>query len=185
MQTSGIDRIGPTAAETDLVQRAQGGELGAFETLYRDHVGRVFAICRRMTGDHTRAEELTQETFLRAWTRLRTFRPGHPLRPWLGKVAVNVVLSDRRSRARREGKEDLREDFSTFGDTPAALHAGGGVDLERAIALLPPRARATFVLHDVEGYRHDEVADLLGVTVGTCKAQLHRARKMLREALQP
>ena len=90
MQTSGPGRIAPSAAEEHLLRRAKGGDLGAFEVLYRDHVGRVFAICRRMTGDHARAEELTQETFLRAWTRLGTFRRGHSFRPWLGKVAVNV-----------------------------------------------------------------------------------------------
>jgi RNA polymerase sigma-70 factor (ECF subfamily) len=163
------------------VARARSGDTGAFEQLYRRHVGRVYAICLRMTADPARAEEHTQEAFIRAWEKLDTYRGESGFDRWLSRVAVNVVRSGYRARGRREERErpmDGEESPARSSTTGAAL------DLERALAGLPPGAREVFVLHDVEGYRHEEIAGLLEVTTGTSKSQLHRARKLLREALR-
>lgn len=169
---------------TDLIHRAQQGDPAAFEALYRQHVGRVYALCLRLTGDAAHAEELTQDAFVRAWERLGSFRGESAFSSWLYRLTVNVVLLRLRAARRRS----LRV-FTT--DDPAALErpapeSGGPaarLDLERAVAALPPGAREVFVLHDVEGHRHEEIARLTGIAVGTSKAQLFRARRLLREAL--
>ena len=166
----------PTA-EPLLIRRAQSGDRSAFERLYRAHVGRIFALCRRMQPGE--AEELTQRVFVRAWEKLPAFRGRSAFGTWLHRLAVNVVLTERRSAARREARVVLAE-------APAPQPVGplaAGMDLERAIAGLPERARQVFVLHDIEGYRHAEIAALMGTAEGTAKAQLHRARRLLREAL--
>jgi RNA polymerase sigma-70 factor (ECF subfamily) len=162
------------------VARARAGDLGAFEDLYRHHVNRVYALCLRMTADPARAEDHTQETFVRAWQKLGTFRGETGFPAWLGRVAVNVVRSAWRAGGSRERRERPLDAVPT---PPVANPQSPKLDLERAIAGLPARARDVFVLHDVEGYRHKEVARLLEVEVGTSKSQLHRARKLLREAL--
>ncbi|HYO45667.1 MAG TPA: sigma-70 family RNA polymerase sigma factor [Gemmatimonadota bacterium] len=167
---------------SDLVRRAQAGDRGAFQRLYEDHVGRVYALCLRLTGDPEDAMERTQDAFVRAWGKLRSFRGEAAFSTWLHRVAVNVVLSDRRSAGRRERRIDAAAGESGPRVQPAP-RAGLAVDLERAIARLPPRARAVFVLYDVEGYCHEEIAEMSGIAIGTSKAQLHRARKLLREAL--
>ncbi|MFQ5744039.1 MAG: RNA polymerase sigma factor [Acidobacteriota bacterium] len=170
----------------DLVAEAQRGDVDAFEQLYRQHAGRVYALCLRMTADPSRAEELSQDIFLRAWQKLATFRAEAAFSTWLHRLAVNVVLADRRSQWKRWARLVLVDDTTPFEGSGAASRmkeAGAGMDLERAIALLPEGARAVFVLHEVEGYRHAEIAELTGIAVGTCKAQLHRARRLLREAL--
>ena len=162
------------------VARARAGDLGAFEDLYRRHVARVYAICLRMTADPARAEDHTQETFVRVWQKLHTFRGETGFPAWLSRVAANVVISERRVGAPRERRERPLEAVPAL---PAPGTPSAGTDLERAIAGLPTRARDVFVLHDVEGYRHHEIARLLDVEIGTSKSQLHRARKLLREAL--
>ncbi len=165
------------------VRRAQQGETAAFEQLYREHVGRVYALCLRLAGDRGRAEELTQDVFVRAWEKLGTFQGKSAFGTWLHRLAVNLVLGDRRSesvRVHRVFGTDQPEAFETPGRPPDPIAA---MDLERAIATLPRGARTVFVLHDVEGYRHDEIAAMQGSAVGTSKAQLHRARRLLREAL--
>ena len=164
----------------DLVARARAGDLAAVEALWRGSVDRLHALCLRMTGNPSLAEELTQESFIRAWQRLDSFRGESEFTSWLHRVAVNVVLTDRRAKRRREERETAPRDL---GQT-RTLVPGSALDLERAIARLPHRARAVFVLHDVEGYRHKEVARLLGIASGTSKTQLHRARKLLREMLR-
>jgi RNA polymerase sigma-70 factor (ECF subfamily) len=162
------------------VARARSGDLGAFEELYRRHASRIYALCLRMTADPARAEDHTQETFVRAWQKLDTFRGETGFAAWVSRVAVNVVRSAWRGSGRRERREQPMEVI----EAPAMSTADDvALDLERAIAGLPAGAREVFVLHDVEGYRHDEVAGLLDVTVGTSKSQLHRARRLLREAL--
>ncbi len=166
-----------------LVDRAARGDVEAFEELYRDHVGRIYLLCLRMCGDPSAAEELTQEVFVRAWQKLRSFRGESAFSTWLHRVAVNVVLGARRSTARRESRvrpagDDLPLDFAT-----TESHPGQTLDLERSIAALPEGARTVFILHDVEGFRHKEIARLTGLAVGTSKAQLHRARRLLRKAL--
>jgi RNA polymerase sigma-70 factor (ECF subfamily) len=174
---------GELASSESLVERAARGDVEAFEELYRENVGRVYLLCLRMCGDPSLAEELAQEAFVRAWRNLGSFRGASEFSTWLHRVTVNVVLGDRRSTARREARvravgDDLPVDLTASDPSP-----GQALDLERSIAALPDGARTVFVLHDVEGYRHREIADLTGLAVGTSKAQLHRARKLLRKAL--
>jgi RNA polymerase sigma-70 factor (ECF subfamily) len=172
------------AAENELVRRARAGDVEAFEALYRRHVDRVFGLCLRMTADRSRAEDLAQEAFVRAWRKLPTYRSGSAFGSWLHRLTVNVVLSDLRRRRVWDGAaqaELIEDDATTASPSPAP---GARLDLERAIATLPPGARAVFVLYDVEGYQHGEIAALTGLAPGTSKAQLHRARKLLRKALQ-
>jgi RNA polymerase sigma-70 factor, ECF subfamily len=169
------------------VARAAAGDRSAFERLYRQHVNRVFSLCARMVADRSRAEELTQDVFVRAWEKLRLFRGESSFNTWLHRLAVNVVLNARKTDGR--AKERFEENDEEFGmDAHAGivgmpLAPGDMLDLEKAVAKLPPGARRVFVLHDVEGYKHEEIAEQLGVTTGATKAQLHRARLLLREAL--
>lgn len=162
---------------------AAAGDRRAFERLYHDHVDRVFALCARMTADRALAEELTQDVFVRAWEKLTLFRGESSFGTWLHRLTVNLVLNRRESDGRQ--RRHLAPDDGAVDLAPARpLTPGDRMDLERAIAALPPGARRVFVLHDVEGYRHEEIARLLGITSGGSKAQLHRARLLLREALQ-
>jgi RNA polymerase sigma factor (sigma-70 family) len=169
-------------ADTDLVRRAANGDRRAFETLYRRHVRRVFGVIWRLVGGvEARAEELTQDAFVRAWQALPGFRLDAAFSTWLHRLAVNTALMDLRSRA---GAEALETDDSALEHQPAP-HARRdlGMDLEKVVAKLPPRARAVLVLHDVEGWKHEEIALELGMAVGSSKAQLHRARGLLRGML--
>ncbi len=187
-------RAGAFAGDPDAepVARARAGDAGAFERLYRAHAGRVHALCLRLLGDRGHAEEATQDAFVRAWQRLGSFRGESAFGSWLHRLAANVAL-DRLRRERRRAGGSAGEGLDPDGvpesaraeAAPAARPPeGAGIDLERAIRALPPRARIVFVLHDLEGYRHGEIADLAGIAEGTSKAQLHRARKLLRETLQ-
>jgi RNA polymerase sigma-70 factor (ECF subfamily) len=180
----------PARSVSDLtVRRAQQGDAAAFGELYRTHAGRIHALCLRLEGDQTRAEELTQDVFVRAWEKLSLFRGESAFSTWLHRLAVNVVLHQRKSDGVRRARFTSDED----GEGTAASDAGAlrqrttgpgdRMDLEAAIAKLPPGARRVFTLHDVEGYKHEEIAEMLGVTSGATKAQLHRARLLLREAL--
>jgi RNA polymerase sigma-70 factor, ECF subfamily len=169
------------------VARAAAGDRGAFERLYRTHANRVFSLCARMVSDRGRAEELTQDVFVRAWEKLHLFRGESSFGTWLHRLTVNVVLNARKSDGRQSSRFE-ENDEETGMDAHAGVvgtpfAAGELLDLENAIAGLPPGARRVFVLHDVEGYKHEEIAEMLGVTSGATKAQLHRARLLLREAL--
>jgi RNA polymerase sigma-70 factor (ECF subfamily) len=157
--------------------------VAAFETLYRQNVGRVYALCLRLTAKPSLAEELTQQVFIRAWEKLGSFRGESALFSWLYRLATNAVYSEHRTSQRRAARVTPTDDLSPFDDPSPASRPDSGLDLERAIATLPPGARRVFVLHDVEGYRHQEIADMTGVATGTSKAQLHRARRLLREVL--
>ncbi len=174
----------PTASlhsEPDIALAAAGDRV-AFERLYRLHSTRVFSLCARMIADRGEAEELTQDVFVRAWEKLSLYRGESAFSTWLHRLAVNLVLNHRKTMARRRGRE-LDDQEQIDGQAGHDVHPGIRMDLEQAIGTLPPGARQVFVLHDVEGYKHEEIADLLGVTAGGCKAQLHRARRLLREAL--
>ncbi|HXV77130.1 MAG TPA: RNA polymerase sigma factor [Candidatus Polarisedimenticolaceae bacterium] len=184
MEVLAIRAPGNHGAIDPLVARAKAGDFGAFEGLYNAHLHGVYAICMRMTANRSRAEELTQETFVRAWQRLAQFRGEGGFAGWLRRMAVNVVLGDSRATARRRRRETVPERTPAFPGAAAAHEPARAIDLEHAIERLPTRARHVFVLHDIEGYRHEEIARRLGVAVGTSKAQLHRARKLLREALR-
>jgi RNA polymerase sigma-70 factor (ECF subfamily) len=176
------------AAEGRDLAAARTGDPRAFERLYRAHVDRVFSLCVRMAGDRVIAEELTQDCFVRAWERLSSFRGESAFGTWLYRLAVNVVLNARKTagRARKrfvtEDGDDERSEPS--GERESYQNPGTILDLEQAVAALPPGARRVFVLHDVQGYRHEEIAEMLGITSGGSKAQLHRARLLLRGALE-
>ncbi len=175
------------AAETDaaLARLAAAGDAGAFESIYRRHAGRVHGVIVRLVGAQgVRAEDLTQEAFVRAWQALPKFRFESAVSTWLHRLAVTTALMELRSW--RSGPR-FSEDEDAIDDLGIADSAGNGtalsMDLERAVATLPPRARAVLVLHDVEGWKHEEIAGELGMAVGSSKAQLHRARKLLRGRL--
>lgn len=172
------------AVERRLLQQAREGDLSAFERLYRDNARRVYALCLRLCCDPTLAEELTQEVFIKAWRKLASFRGDSAFSSWLYPVAINAALSERRSRLRREARIVATEDPTRLEQPGRTPHPESGFDLEKALAALPPGARAVFVLHDVEGRTHEEIATLLNLAPGTSKAQLHRARRLMREVLQ-
>ena len=174
------------AAETDIawVRSAAAGDSVAFASLYRRHAGRVHGVIVRLVGGHgVRAEDLTQEAFVRAWQALPEFRFESAFSTWLHRLAVTTALMELRSRRNgpRFDGDDALDDFGV------ADSAGNGttlsMDLERAVATLPPRARAVLVLHDVEGWKHEEIARELGMATGSSKAHLHRARQLLRRRL--
>jgi len=166
------------------VALAASGDRRAFERLYHLHVTRVFSLCARMVDDRARAEELTQDVFVRAWEKLHLFRGEAAFGTWLHRMTVNVVLNARKSEGRQRGRFEDDDDGDGIASRTARHHAPGDrMDLEQAIGRLPKGARRVFTLHDVEGYKYEEIAEMLGVTTGATKAQLHRARMLLRQAL--
>ncbi len=168
--------------DADLVRRAAQGCTRSFEALYRRHVRRVFgAVWRLVGGVEARAEELTQEAFIRAWQALPGFRGDSAFGTWLHRLAVNTALMDLRSRAGGIARET--DDAELEHHVAPAAPSGLAIDLEAAVATLPPRARAVLVLYDVEGWTHEEISAELGMAVGSSKAQLHRARTLLRQRL--
>jgi len=166
----------------DDVAAAAGGDRRAFERVYRVHVGGVYALCVRMLADRVLAEEVTQDVFVRVWTKLPSFRGESAFSTWLHRVAVNVVLSRREMAAVQATRA---EDSDSMLDAHPArtVSEGERLDLEWAIGRLPNGARRVFVLHDVEGFTHEEIGAQLGITSGGSKAQLHRARLLLRASL--
>lgn len=181
-------RSDPMGRGNSDVARAAAGDRSAFERVYREHVNRVFSLCARMSGDRTRAEELTQDVFVRAWEKLTLFRGESSFSTWLHRLTVNVVLNARKTEGRQRARiEEPSDDDDGIDSLPGTIGSplapGDLLDLEEAVTKLPPGARRVFVLHDVEGYKHEEIAEMLGVTSGATKAQLHRARLLLREAL--
>jgi RNA polymerase sigma-70 factor, ECF subfamily len=171
------------ALEGDI-DASRGGSVEAFERLYRANAGRVFALCLRMTGDRTAAEERTQDTFVRAWEKLASFRGECAFSTWLHSLAVREILQDARSSGRRAARLVAVEDSERAPDPLAHRDPGTSMDLDQALRALPEGARQAFVLHDVYGYAHEEIARMTGSTAGTSKAQLHRARTLLKEALR-
>jgi len=171
-------------SEADLVRDAQRGDTAAFEELYRLHVSKIYGLCLRMSANPAKAEDLTQEAFIRAWQKLGSFRRQSSFRTWLHRLTVNLVLGDLRSTGRWESRLTAIDSLPERGDGGAGAKPETTFDLERAISQLPPQARMVFVLHDIEGYKHREIASLCNLAVGTSKAHLHRARKQLREVLK-
>ena len=166
--------------EQALVQRACAGDARAFERLYREHAGRVYGLCLRMTRDAQLAEDCVQDTFINAWRALPRFEVRSSLSTWLHRIAVNVSLAKRRksspAEALPEDDEGIAADWML--ETPVEVQ-----EIETAIEALPDGARDALVLHALYGYSHGEAAHMLGIAEGTCKAQLHRARQLLRERL--
>ncbi len=183
---AGPDRPPPGvhARVTDAIRRAQAGDAAAFRAVYHAHVGRVYALCLRLSGDRQEAEELTQDVFVRAWEKLGSFRGESAFGTWLHRLAVNTVLMARRARGRRERRVASSEDPEALALPPHGDAPGLALDLERALARLPEGAREVFLLFDVEGYGHVEIAGMLGIATGTSKAQLFRARRLLRQWLE-
>jgi RNA polymerase sigma-70 factor (ECF subfamily) len=186
--SASIDAPRLVTSDERLVERARRGDVDAFEQLYRLYAGRVYALCLRLAADPVVARELTQDTFVRAWRALPRFRADARVGTWLHRIAVNAMLERTRGDRRRTGRVSLAEDE----DEPAAALAGvvpapdvaTAIDLEQAIAALPPGVRRAFVLHDVEGYSHEEIATMTGLAAGTLRAQLHRAHQLLKRALE-
>ena len=166
--------------EFELVQLAKEGNLKAYEVLYRSCVAQIKALCRRMSGDESMAEDLTQEAFVLAWRKLASFKEDSSFSTWMYRVASNVTIDYLRSR-----KHWHFTDFSVLEDQemPEKMSKACAIDLEKAIKLLPPQARTVLILHTYLGYQHNEIADRTGLAVGTCKAHLHRAKGLLKQVL--
>jgi len=181
---SDIERAARRAAERRLVEAAVAGSTAAFEQLYRLHVRKVHGLCLRMTGQRELAEDCTQEAFIQAWRALPRFEARAGFGTWLHRIAVNAVLGQARRRGERLGTDASVDDqvAETLADAGVG-DPGDGQDLEAAIASLPPGARHVLVLAGIYGYSHEETSEMLGVAVGTCKAQLHRARRLLGQRL--
>lgn len=169
--------------ERDLIGRVLAGDPTAERALYDAHVDRVFRLVYRMAGDLDRAQDYTQETFIRAFSRLRDFRGEAALSTWLGSIAISVTLNGLRKVRRLNQREVALDDVVPLGRAPRQAEPDLKARLAQAIDDLPEGYRAVFVMHDVEGYTHEEIASSLGVHPGTSKAQLFRARVRLREAL--
>lgn len=173
----------PTIPELDRADalRSADGDTAAFERIYRRHAGRIHALVRRMMGE-AEADDVTQEIFVRAWRKVGLFRGDAAFGTWLHRLAVNVILARRQKAATHHHRFGAEE--PPPGRRPGRLERPGlRMDLEAAVARLPEGARRIFVLHDVEGYTHEEIGELLSVSPGTSKSQLHRARMTLREYL--
>jgi RNA polymerase sigma-70 factor (ECF subfamily) len=179
--------------EAEAIRLAQAGNAAAFEFLYQLHGRRVYALCLRMVGNPADAEDLMQEAFLQLFRKIGTFRGESAFSTWLHRMTVNVVLMRLRKKSLPTDslEETLEPDAESSGpkrDVGAPdLRLSGAVDrvnLERSIEKLPPGYRTVFVLHDVQGYEHNEIADIMGCSVGNSKSQLHKARTRLRELLQ-
>jgi RNA polymerase sigma-70 factor (ECF subfamily) len=182
---------GDKLSEAEAIERARQGDAEAFEVLYNLHKRRVYSLCLRMTANTAEAEDLTQEAFLQLFRKIGTFRGESAFSTWLHRMAVNVVLMQLRKKSLPV--VSLEETLETEDEAPkkelGAQDAvlAGSVDrlqLQRAVADLPPGYRTIFVLHDVEGYEHNEIAGLVGCSIGNSKSQLHKARLKLRDLLK-
>jgi RNA polymerase sigma-70 factor (ECF subfamily) len=174
----------PIAGEAEAIAAAQAGDSKAFETLYALHKRRVYSLCLRMLSNVAEAEDLTQEAFLQLYRKIGTFRGDSAFSTWLHRLAVNVVLMH----LRKKGLPQVSSDDGPRKDIGARdLQLSGSIDrvtLERAVENLPPGYRLVFVLHDVEGYEHNEIAGMLDCSIGNSKSQLHKARMKLRDLLK-
>ena len=179
--------VAGAADERTLVERCRQGDLGAFEELYRAHAGRLYSVAFRLLGNAADAEDLLQEIFLAAHRKLDTFRGESALGTWLYRLATNLCLDHLRSRTGRSNQltDPLDDEPGVFDTSVGSLadRTVAKMDLERALARLPEGCRAAFVLHDVEGLEHREVAEVLGIAEGTSKSQVHKARLKLRALL--
>ncbi len=165
--------------ERELVARARDNDYAAYEALYRLHVGRVFALCVRLLGDRDMAEDMSQEAFVLAWRKLGSFRGDAAFGSWLYRITTNTVLSY----LRKQKAFRYSLDIDDIPEPGYESHTDTQMGLEAAIATLPDGARAVFVLYSLEGYTHEEISGMLDIAVGSSKAQLHRARQLLKAQL--
>lgn len=177
--------INSSNEEKELVQRAKEGDCDAFKQLFLANSPRVYSLSLRLTCDTAAAEELTQDVFIKAWEKLNSFRSESKFFTWLHTIAVNEFLMNKRSAKRLLQRVFTTDDLAPHEKGPSDMNVpyDAGIDLERAISTLPKQSKMVFVLHDIEGYMHHEIAEIMKVEVGTSKSHLHRARKLLREAL--
>jgi len=183
---------GPGLSEAEAIDRAKQGDAESFEALYALHKRRVYSLCLRMTGNTAEAEDLTQEAFLQLYRKIATFRGESAFSTWLHRLAVNVVLMHLRKKslpevsleASLEPQQDEGPKKDIGGPDKVLTGAIDRVNLARAIDSLPRGYRVIFVLHDVEGYEHNEIAEMMGCSIGNSKSQLHKARMKLREILK-
>jgi RNA polymerase sigma-70 factor, ECF subfamily len=181
----------PIAGEEEAIEKARNGDARSFEILYSMHKRRVYSLCLRMLGNVAEAEDLTQEAFLQLYRKIGTFRGDSAFSTWLHRLAVNVVLMHLRRKglpqvSLEETLEPSQDDGPRKDIGARDLTLSGSIDrvtLERAIENLPPGYRLVFVLHDVEGYEHNEIAEMLDCSIGNSKSQLHKARMKLRDLL--
>jgi RNA polymerase sigma factor (sigma-70 family) len=171
------------SGDLDIARRATTGDSEAFLALYQQNLPRVYAVCLRMLADGEEAEEVAQQVLIRAWETLGSYRGESPLSAWIHRIAINVALDYLRSRRRLGRRVQFTDDLETYDNPDPASSREIQIDIEQAIAALPPQARAVVVLHDIEGYSHGEISDLLGIAIGTSKAHLHAARRLLKEVL--
>ena len=169
--------------ERELIRRILAGDAAAERQLYEAHVDRVFRLAYRMTGDLTQAEDLTQDTFIRAFDKLADFRGESPFGGWLHRVATSVILTGLRQRKRRQSVESVRDDLEWVAGAEPAADPDLRRTIDRAVGGLDDNHRLVFVMHDMEGYTHQEIATAVDAPVGTIKARLSRARQKLRDAL--
>jgi len=178
--------------EPDLIRLAQQGDATAFEALYQLHNRRVYSLCLRMVGNTAEAEDLTQEAFLQLFRKIATFRGESAFSTWLHRLAVNVVLMKLRKKSGKETSLEQVTDPDEESGTPRRdfgtldIRLSGSLDrvnLQRAVEQLPPGYKAVFVLHDVQGFEHNEIAEIMGCSIGNSKSQLHKARMRLRDLL--
>ncbi|PYV28963.1 MAG: RNA polymerase subunit sigma-24 [Acidobacteria bacterium] len=185
------EAVPKAASETQLIARAQRGDESAFAALFEAHKRRVYSLCLRMTGDVAEAEDLSQEAFLQLFRKIGTFRGESAFSTWLHRLVVNVVLMHLRKKGIQQvpleetdssQEEPVRREYGD--EDKRLMRSIDRISLDRAIAQLPPGYRAVFVLHDVEGYEHNEIAQIMNYSVGNSKSQLHKARLKLRDWLR-
>ena len=184
MVTSQLKLMESRCQEEDLVLQAKAGSGTAFEEFYRIHLGHVYAICIRILSDRFKAEEVAQKIFIRAWIELQSFRGDSRFSSWLYRLSVNMILDELKANRTKNDSNIEKEQSALFNTSCSESARYLQLDINSAIDSLPPKARIIFVMHDVVGFTHKEIAKLLNLAAGTCKAQLSRARRLLREALK-
>jgi RNA polymerase sigma-70 factor (ECF subfamily) len=168
--------------ERALIRQAKRSDARAFEALYKLHIGKVYGICLRMTGNVSEAEDCAQEAFIQAWNKMDKFRGDSAFSTWLHRIAVNTVLG--RIRKSKREQDRIQAVTDTAPPTVETADTGELRDLSEAVDRLPQGARNVFVLHAIYGYSHDEAGEMLGIAAGTSKAQLHRAKRLLAQQLK-
>jgi len=173
----------PEPISEEVLRRARNGDPAAFRMIYDSHLERVHAICMRMSPDRQRAAELTHDVFVRVWEKLGTFRSESSLGTWIHRLAVNLVLMEARTGGRRERRVEAVGDVESLSPAAPEDMIGERLDLEAAVARLPEGARQVFVLREIEGYDYSEISTVMGITEGTARSQLYRARQLLMPML--
>jgi RNA polymerase sigma-70 factor (ECF subfamily) len=171
------------AGDLTIVRRAVSGDSEAFLNLYQQNLPRIYAVCLRIVASREQAEEVTQQALIRTWEMLGSYRGESPLSAWIHRIAVNAALDYLRARNRLSKRVEFTDNLEEFEKPDLSSPRENQMDMEQALATMPPQARAVVVLHDIEGYSHNEISGMLGIAAGTSKAHLHAARRLLKEEL--